>query len=174
MNLEAMQSEVSDISSWAYIQGIFYGIIALTTWTWYVVYNSQFIQKHPEVNSYQWTALVGFMTLVFTVVVIAGRFMTLGSDHFYQFHWEHESGRLFHRRSPHIRNFLFLGSICFMESSKLSPSTSIGGTVVDYGNHLWPLLCLFNRADAPFLNGNNRHFPDPCGHISSPLLFHEI
>lgn len=106
MNLEAMQSEVSDISSWAYIQGIFYGIIALTTWTWYVVYNSQFMQKHPEVNSYQWTALVGFMTLVFTVVVIAGRFMTLGSDHFYQFHWEHESGRLF------IGGALILGIFC--------------------------------------------------------------
>ncbi len=106
MNIESMQSETGDISLWGYVQGIFFGIIALVTWTWYVVYNSQFMQTHPSVNTYQWTALVGVMTLIYTLVVIVGRYLVLGTEHFYQFHWEHESGRLF------IGSVMLLGIFC--------------------------------------------------------------
>jgi drug/metabolite transporter (DMT)-like permease len=106
MNIESLQGEENNLFSWGYIQGIFYGLVALATWTWYVVYNSNFMQKHPDVNPFQWTALMGFMTLVFTVIMIAGKFLVLGGDHFYQFHWEHESGRLF------IIGALILGILC--------------------------------------------------------------
>ncbi len=106
MNLEAIQTEIVNVSAWGYVQGIFWGLIALATWTWYVVYNSHFMQSHPEVNSYQWTALIGVMTLVFTVVGIWGRYLVMGSEHFVQFHWDLETGKLF------IGASLFLGILC--------------------------------------------------------------
>lgn len=94
MNVETLNFS-DETSGWEYIQGIFYGFVALVTWCWYIIYNSNFLNMHKDVNGNQWTALIGLMTLCFILIVIASRYYFMGSEHFYQFSWEHEKGRYF-------------------------------------------------------------------------------
>ncbi|PJD97659.1 MAG: EamA family transporter [Parachlamydia sp.] len=43
---------------------------SLLTWSWYVVANSHFLKKHPEVTSTNWSSLVGVATLFWVVLAI--------------------------------------------------------------------------------------------------------
>lgn len=127
MNLELMSSTFEALSFWGYINGVFYGMTALGTWTWYVVYNSNFLRKNQDITANQWTILLGIMTFIFASLAIGIRYFYLGNTHFYQFHWEHQDGRFF------LFSMFFLGVFCSWiafalwnaSSSKISPA--LGG-----------------------------------------------
>lgn len=59
-----------------YILGLICTIIALISWSWYVVENAHFIKKHPNIRSNEWTTVIGVATLFWSVAlsVILGLF----------------------------------------------------------------------------------------------------
>ncbi len=68
----------------AHMLGILYASFALLSWSWYVVANSRFLKKHPEVNSGDWSILLGVGTLVWVgVFAFTGDFS--GGEKFTQF-----------------------------------------------------------------------------------------
>lgn len=127
MNLDIIGQRMDGLSPWDYANGIFYGLLALGTWTWYVVYNAEFLQKHPDINAGQWTVLLGMATLGFTTIAIIVRYYMVGSSHFYQFHWEHETGRFF------LLSMMILGVFCswvafaLWNASSMKISPALGG-----------------------------------------------
>lgn len=52
-----------------YILGLFCAIWALIAWSWYVVANSAFLKKNPEVDSGDWATLIGVSTLFWVLVL---------------------------------------------------------------------------------------------------------
>lgn len=94
-NIEALSSETTNIASGDYLKGAILGIIALGTWTWYVVYNGQFMQSHPEIDAYQWTALIGVMTFAFSLLATVAVYLAYGADYFSQYHLASPRGQLF-------------------------------------------------------------------------------
>jgi len=46
-----------------YLLGLIFGFVGLISWGWYVVENSQFLKENPEVQSGDWSTLVGVATL---------------------------------------------------------------------------------------------------------------
>jgi drug/metabolite transporter (DMT)-like permease len=73
VNVEALQADWQHFTLGQYLQGIMYGILALAAWTWYVIYNTSFLQKHPHVNPSHWTVFIGVITLGFTLIGVLGR-----------------------------------------------------------------------------------------------------
>lgn len=124
MNVEVVDMTFSNLSLWEYLMGIFFGLVALGTWVWFVIYNSEFLKKHAYINANQWTALIGFQTLWITLAFMGARYYFLGDLHFAQFHWSHESGRMF------LISTLVLGIFCSWvafalwsaASARISPS----------------------------------------------------
>jgi len=55
-------------SFYLYFFGIFYSFLALILWSWYVVVNSTFLKKHPEISSKDWSTINGLTTLFWTLV----------------------------------------------------------------------------------------------------------
>jgi drug/metabolite transporter (DMT)-like permease len=106
MSSESIMCDANDATCLGYVQGLICGSIALATWTWFVVFNGEFMKKHPDINPFQWTTLMGVITLIYTTIIISGKYITFGKEHFYQFHWEHETGRMF------ITGALILGFLC--------------------------------------------------------------
>lgn len=95
MNIEVMTFNIEGMSLQDYLLGVFFGLVALGTWTWFVIYNSEFLKKNSDIDANQWTVLIGVQTLWLTLAAIAARYYFLGAEHFERFHWGHESGRLF-------------------------------------------------------------------------------
>jgi drug/metabolite transporter (DMT)-like permease len=106
MSFESLKYDAADATYLGYIEGVICGSIALATWTWFVVFNGQFIKNHRDINPFQWTTLMGVITLFYTIVIITGKYLCLGSEYFEQFNWENESGRIF------ITGALTLGFLC--------------------------------------------------------------
>ena len=53
------------------IWGIVFAVLALAGWSWFVVANSRFLKKNPEIDPGQWNDLVGAATL-FSVLFLIG------------------------------------------------------------------------------------------------------
>jgi len=56
-------------SASSYFFGLLSAIIALVSWSWYVVNNAQFLKENPEIQSNEWSTLLGVATLFWVVVV---------------------------------------------------------------------------------------------------------
>jgi drug/metabolite transporter (DMT)-like permease len=52
-----------------YILGLFYAIMSLAAWSWFVVKNSSFLKINAQVNSRDWTTLIGMFSLLWVLVV---------------------------------------------------------------------------------------------------------
>lgn len=104
-NIETLQSDWQTYSGWQYISGILYGFLALAAWCWYVIYNTQFLQKNPHIKPVGWTALIGAVTLIFTVIASLVRWWTADPSYLQKFSLN-ASGYLF------IGVSLVLGLIC--------------------------------------------------------------
>ncbi|MBS0655056.1 MAG: DMT family transporter [Verrucomicrobia bacterium] len=126
-NIEALLAETTDIFTWEYCKGIIFGLIALATWTWYVVYNGQFMQMHPEVTSYQWTALIGAMTFLFSTIAIAFFYLPSGIDYFHQYHWAGERGQLFLAASVLLGVFCSWVAFVFWNAASVHVSAALAG-----------------------------------------------
>jgi drug/metabolite transporter (DMT)-like permease len=81
INLPSLQnSEEHDLAD--YLLGLAAAGFALCSWSWYVVANSHFLKKNPEVSLKEWPTLIGLGTLVWVVFisVIGGLFFTTDED----------------------------------------------------------------------------------------------
>ena len=55
-------------SASSYLLGLSCALMSLLAWTWYVVANSRFLNRHPEVNTGDWTTLIGVAALFWVVI----------------------------------------------------------------------------------------------------------
>ena len=74
----------SSSSPSCYILGLLFCILALISWSWYVVANSRFLKCHPEVRSSDWSTLIGVAT-IFWVIAFAAILIVFFED---QLHME--------------------------------------------------------------------------------------
>lgn len=95
MSLEALKNDLEKLSIHEHIQGIFFGFIALSSWTWYVLYNADTLKKNKSIHPGAWTALIGTITFCFTAASILIYYFSQEEVYFYQFSWNEESGKLF-------------------------------------------------------------------------------
>ena len=52
-----------------YLLGLLCAVVSLAFWTWYVVANSHFLKRHPDISSSDWSTLVGLATLFWVALV---------------------------------------------------------------------------------------------------------
>lgn len=64
-----------------YVFGLVCSLLALLSWSYYVVINSRFLKHHPEVNPGHWSTLIGVTTLAW-VAIFAGCFVIFTGDQF--------------------------------------------------------------------------------------------
>jgi len=90
-----------------YFFGLMCAVLALLGWSWYVVANSAFLKKNPEVDSGDWSTLIGVSTL-FWVLILGG--VSLG---FFEGQVDFSK---YDNEGPELYNFLigcgFLGIFC--------------------------------------------------------------
>lgn len=55
-----------------HLLGITYALLALASWSIYVVLNSRFVKKHPKLPSSEWSTLIGVATLAWACILILG------------------------------------------------------------------------------------------------------
>lgn len=85
MSREAISEEIHLNSFSNHIKGFFFGIIALFSWTWYVIYNAKVLNEHKEINPIHWTALIGGMTFIFSLMGLSYQYIMNGPDYFLRF-----------------------------------------------------------------------------------------
>lgn len=56
-------------SASTHLLGVFCALWALMAWSWYVVENSAFLKKNPDMDSGNWSTLIGVSTLFWVVVL---------------------------------------------------------------------------------------------------------
>jgi len=125
INIETLQAEWHNYSASQYIQGILCGLFALGAWTWYVIYNTQILQKNPNINPIRWTSLIGIATLALTLIAVLLRWWMVDPAYAHLFSLQ-EQGLSF------LGSSLVLGLICSLTaftlwnvaSSKLPPALS--------------------------------------------------
>jgi drug/metabolite transporter (DMT)-like permease len=49
----------------------FFGVLALMTWTWFIVQNNRFFKLYKYINVQEWVSLLGFATSVWTLAITA-------------------------------------------------------------------------------------------------------
>ncbi|MFF2808834.1 DMT family transporter [Streptomyces sp. NPDC058000] len=53
-----------------WVIGIASTLTALGLWTWYAVANANFLRRHPEISSYNWSTLMGVCALALSLVAL--------------------------------------------------------------------------------------------------------
>ncbi len=90
-----------------YMWGLFFSFVALLSWSWFVVTNSEFLKKNPEITANQWSTLMGVSTLFWVLLCFVVVFFFFRSDF--------KMDKYF-TLSPMLSNFLIgagiLGFIC--------------------------------------------------------------
>lgn len=95
MSVEAIQSEIGELSLSEHAIGFIFGFIALSAWTWYVIFNSKVLNKNKDINPIQWTSLIGMITFFFTLVAFGFHLIYNDSEYFTQFSFDHDAGKTF-------------------------------------------------------------------------------
>ncbi len=88
ISIEAIKNDVSSSTLFEHVQGLLFGLISLTAWTWYVIFNSKVLRTNHEIKPVQWTALIGTITFMFTLVGVYFQIMFNENEYFTQFSWE--------------------------------------------------------------------------------------
>lgn len=68
INLPTLQNS-ADHELIDYLLGLAAAAFALASWSWYVVANSHFLKKHPEVSLQEWPTLIGLGTLLWVLFI---------------------------------------------------------------------------------------------------------
>lgn len=95
MNIHSFTDVDSVPADFQYVMGLLLGCLSLAAWTWYVVYNTRFLQDHPHVNPKHWTLLTGVMTLTIAIFGLSVRWIVVDADHWPQFSLMEASGQSF-------------------------------------------------------------------------------
>jgi drug/metabolite transporter (DMT)-like permease len=70
INIPHLEASASPL---CYMLGLLFSILALSTWSWYVVANARFLKDHPHVRSSDWSTLIGvaalFWVMVFAIIL---------------------------------------------------------------------------------------------------------
>ena len=127
MNVEVMAFNLDNISISDYLLGLFFGMIALGTWVWYLIYNSEFLKKNQDIDANQWTVLIGVQTLWLTLTAIGARYYLLGPEHFERFHWSYDSGQLFLASTCILGVFCSWVAFALWNSASARIPASLGG-----------------------------------------------
>lgn len=106
MNLNALTANSTNELQAQYFYGLLLGVLSLLAWTWYVIYNTRFLQRNPHVDPKRWTLLVGVMTLMIASLGMSVRWMMADEDYFSQFSLAETSGQSF------LIGIVTLGVIC--------------------------------------------------------------
>jgi len=51
-----------------YLLGLFCSFLSLAAWSWYVVANSEFFKKYPDVQSCDWSTMIGVSTIFWVIL----------------------------------------------------------------------------------------------------------
>lgn len=62
VNVEAIIEEFQVDSVHEYFVGLCCGVLSLSIWTWYAVANARFLRKNPDIDSGDWTIIIGLAT----------------------------------------------------------------------------------------------------------------
>lgn len=54
-----------------YVLGLVFSLLALASWSWYVVSNARFLKHHPKVHSSDWSTMIGVATLFWVALFAA-------------------------------------------------------------------------------------------------------
>ncbi len=75
-----------------YALGLFFCLIALSSWTFYVVLNSRFLKDNPQIRSDDWATIQGVATLFWVAVCVlaSGMFLWDNIDMQKYVTWNHE------------------------------------------------------------------------------------
>ncbi len=84
-NLPAISQSSVEGSLSLYLLGLFFGIIALATWTLYAVANGRLFKQHPTLNPCDWCSIMGIATLGWVLVFIGLVFPFLDESYIYKY-----------------------------------------------------------------------------------------
>lgn len=84
-------------SSWEYALGLICSLIALTSWSVYVVLNSRFLKRNSHIMSNDWATIQGVVTLLWMLIcsIIYGAFLGEEIDLQKYFNWNSETMSFF-------------------------------------------------------------------------------
>lgn len=63
-----------------YLFGLFFGVISLSTWTWFVVANARFLKQYPGLTPSRWANIMGVATLGWVLLIGSGLALTMGTE----------------------------------------------------------------------------------------------
>lgn len=69
INGKALFSNETIVISYEYIIGLFCAFLALVSWTWYVVANTQFLKTYPYVTHFEWSTMLGVSTFFWVILI---------------------------------------------------------------------------------------------------------
>lgn len=88
ISIESIKNDITNLTPSEHVQGFIFGLISLSAWTWYVIYNSKVLRENKEINPVHWTALIGAITFMFTLVGLYFQISLNEAEYFLQFSWE--------------------------------------------------------------------------------------
>ncbi|CDR33135.1 DMT family transporter [Criblamydia sequanensis] len=80
VNAEGFYNEWENLSLFDFSLGILFGTLALGTWSWYVIFNTEFLKKNQDITASEWTHNIGIMTFLITLVIGSFRMFFLSEE----------------------------------------------------------------------------------------------
>lgn len=66
----------SELTPSEIVFGLLYALFAIAMWAWYAVHNGRFLKTHPHIRPSDWSALIGLISLVISVIAFSYLFIT--------------------------------------------------------------------------------------------------
>lgn len=63
-----------------YLLGLFFALVALGTWTWFVVVNARFLKQYSSLTPSRWANIMGVVTLGWVLLIGTGLALTVGTE----------------------------------------------------------------------------------------------
>lgn len=80
VNAEGLYNDWGNHSLADFSLGILFGMLALATWSWYVIFNTEFLKKNQDITASEWTHKIGIMTFLITLVIGSFRLFFLSEE----------------------------------------------------------------------------------------------
>jgi drug/metabolite transporter (DMT)-like permease len=82
VNVEAIFNSKITTVSHEYLVGLVCAFVALISWTWYVVMNTQFLKTSPTMTNFEWSTMLGVATFIWVILIalLLGVFVMESAD----------------------------------------------------------------------------------------------